>query len=375
MKRLFGEKHVESMLKFMKKHLPEYIRSDVGEREQAERVLTLMDADQNRLLLAYFEDLDESTIMKELKKMGFESNVSAREKRDILNRTIVTKLTSQIVRNITLLDQEKLFNAIDRSLGKKRIFDGFTGYKELINKATNKESKRIQREEEQRLSTGRKRSRTDMFGRSLPKRTPFIGLYDENEISYQLSTRNLPLPEASEDIKDDVAPPANVEVKGRRTVSIYDLVDDSNVILRKKKILCLDPSGPINYYGDNKFRLVSIRKEVQAMPEVKFKLDTYKKFDLRSFIEDVLYLRNKIEPPRESRFKTPEEFRKYAKGSRHFFRFYIVKTITRLLMNQDKYLTYSDAKMISREIRENLQMKDYEYFYNLYFRSADFIPN
>lgn len=379
MKRVFGEKHIGNMLEFMRKHLPAHMRSDIEETRLATRLLTLMDVEQIRLLSIYFENSDESKVTEELKKMGFESNVSMREKRDILLQAIRAKLTAQIVHNSTLLDQEGLFNDIDTNSRKKEIFDGFTGYKKLIDKATKIGSRKRLNGAGKEASTGGWKPRTNMFGTILPKRTPYLGLYDQNEISYQLSVRNLPLlDKLPESNKDDVPPPEDVDVKKKRhskVVSIYDMVDNSNVILRKKKILCLDPSGPIDYHSDNKFILRDIKDDVQAIPEVKFGLKTYEKFNLRSFIEYILYIRNRIVPPQESKFKTPKEFRRHVKGDRHFFKHYIVKCVAKLLMSQDKYLTYSDAKMISREIRENLQMKDYEYFYDLYFKSADFRPN
>lgn len=375
MRRALTELNIEQITKFINSNqlLPD-VESDAKARTLSINTLRLMSNEHIDFLTLYYKELEEKEATEALRDLGFESEISFKEKIDLLKGVIRINLTDVVKTNIKLLLKKNIF-------GKSRKNDGFQKYQDLIEKRTKREINKYLQVFKIKNKVIRRRKIREYFilDRNMVK---FLDLYDMNNFEYQLSEKNLPalkekdLQKPSEKLK-------NVESEGRplskgrkprkiREISIYDKVDNINVILRKKKILRLEPCGHINYHVDRKFKLKSIRKKIDALPSVKFDLQTYEEFDLRAFIEDILYIRNGIDPPRNSNFKSIKDFKSKAKREKFFFSQILWRFIARLLMKQDKYLSFKDAKMLSKEIRCNLLMKDIEYFYNIFYNSGHY---
>jgi len=375
MRRALTELNIEQITKFIQSNrlLPD-VENDAKARTLSINALRLMSNENVDFLSLYYKDLEEKEATEALKELGFESNISFREKIDLLKGVIRINLTDVIKTNIKLLLKKDVF-------GKSRKNDGFQKYQDLIEKTTRREVNKYLQVFKIKNKVIRRRKIREHFilDRNINR---FLDLYDMNDFEYQLSEKNLPalkkkdIEKPSEKLKD-AEPEDRPLSKGKkprkiREISIYDKVDNVNVILRKKKILKLEPSGHIDYHVDRKFKLKSIRKKIDALPTVKFDLQTYEEFDLRAFIEDILYIRNGIEPPKNSNFKSVKDFKSKAKRERLFFNQILWRFIARLLMKQDKYLSFRDAKMLSKEIRCNLLMKDIEYFYNVFYNSGHY---
>lgn len=103
---------------------------------------------------------------------------------------------------------------------------------------------------------------------------------------------------------------------------------------------------------------------------MEFPLEKYQKFNIRKFINKLLYKERNIEVPTARRCSTITEFRNKTETKKGLFQKFIVKILVRILKRKDDFLSLTDASMIAKAILDNLSVVDLEYFYNLWEESV-----
>lgn len=404
MKRIYKKEHLELLCHFFK----DYSNIDCSTLESEDycsKLLTLMSCTDIRKLELYYQDLEDEELTKELKEIGFESEIPYSDKKILLKNCLKKELRSLIQQDTEILKHSKVFEN-EKHLNFSQVFVETAKYEKIIKKATKKSLNEIKLGRKTPLNI----KNVVISQSGVPKTKAYVDVYDQTESGFQFSNINLPVL-VEEPIKENAVteneakmiPENNKEkvneeklqetsekllkngkIKTARKkrgyvrvkkISINDLMNDTTFIMRKKKFLELTPSGSIDYYKNDKFKLKSIDKFVNKLPPVTFASEIYRGFDLRKFVNKIIYRNNNISIPKSTSYKSIKDFRDKAKGDTYFFRRFLPKYLAKLLMKQDSYLTFSDAKMIAEEIRSVLKLPDIEYFYNIYFKSGDYYSN
>lgn len=365
MLKKYNEKHVELMGEFLTKIHPSVIKDKIPLFIQSKKILVLMDIDQLLILDEFFtiNELEEARIDERLKYFGFHSKVNIFEKKAILSDLMKRRLIKIININTSLINYKKTSLNVDTeyvySLLKhlneyKKSFLEYTGETFYENKA-------------------------EFPSRNVGKRPMFVELHNQRTFIQQLSEEVLPTT-VEDNITIDIlnkkkAAPSfySIEKKDQNNgYTIYDLVDDNTVILRKKKTLYLEPSVPIDYTGDEKFEYNKISTDINDLEKDIFDTEVYKEFNPRDFVAEILFKNNNIPLPESD--VTFEDLRKRIKGVKLFLGEFLKNSLKRLILQQDETLSSVDAGFIALEMKKYLTPAQVEYFYNIYIRSSDYKP-
>lgn len=353
------------MGEFLTKIHPSVIKDKIPLFIQSKKILVLMDIDQLLILDEFFtiNELEEARIDERLKYFGFHSKVNIFEKKAILSDLMKRRLIKIININTSLINYKKTSLNVDTeyvySLLKhlneyKKSFLEYTGETFYENKA-------------------------EFPSRNVGKRPMFVELHNQRTFIQQLSEEVLPTT-VEDNITIDIlnkkkAAPSfySIEKKDQNNgYTIYDLVDDNTVILRKKKTLYLEPSVPIDYTGDEKFEYNKISTDINDLEKDIFDTEVYKEFNPRDFVAEILFKNNNIPLPESD--VTFEDLRKRIKGVKLFLGEFLKNSLKRLILQQDETLSSVDAGFIALEMKKYLTPAQVEYFYNIYIRSSDYKP-
>ena len=368
MKRIYEDFHIEHMKDFLKKYLNSALKPDVDLDIQATKHVQYLDKNQLKLLVAFFntDKLPEEELTSFLSKIGFFSKINIYEKRAIFTDFSRNTLLKIIKYNDSLIDYELLKQ------------NKLSTLKPSLLKACKRFKKRF--EEAYIYETPVPRNRIDSEDTKDKEKPLFFNPLNPKSINTfftpqclrsvpleKLENHNLdPKTEKIVNIRQDTDTP------GTRKITIYDKIDNPNIILRRKKSLYLEHSGPIDYHNDQENKLVDISPKIKELPEYSFESESYKNFNLIEFVNKILFVNNGLDIPTVSKYTDHIEFRKLVKGNLYFVKSFLKASMIKLIMNQDKFLSFSDAKFLFKEIRKVIELPVIEYFYDKYLNSSDF---
>ncbi|KAM0679945.1 hypothetical protein GINT2_001886 [Glugoides intestinalis] len=365
-KRLFDERHLEYIKKFITKHLPTIVVQEIPFDKQCTKLLILMDIDQLKLLEIHFsmDTLKDKDYEEWLASLGFVSKINVFERNAIILDITKKKLVKIIQYNHSLIAYDNIPENTDTAVTYnllKNLYDFYSGY-DAMNHSI-KLGNYIP--EFESVNTG--------------KGVLCLDFYTKKTFLKQMSSEMLP---SAPDIKvkfgfNNKTKNRNLQIckidSGEKTQeSIKDFIDDSASVLRKKKILYIEKSGPIDYKNNEVIETPRISDELKMldMPEIDPAL--YEKFDARTFLDEVLFVNNDISIPKASNYSSFSHFKKYIKGSTKFFTRFLNKHIAYLLMSQDTYISKTDAFFLAAEFKRYLTLPQMEYFYNIYINSSEY---
>lgn len=368
MKKIFDDSHIKLMVDFVSKNLSSVLVHSIPAEKQARKLLTLMDVDQLEMLELHFSigGLNEQQVDGQLKKFGFLSRINLFEKKAMLADLIKKRLIKLISYNNSLIDYESLPENADSQL----VYSLLKHLHEYNNKPIPKSSI-IQQFYLPEFDT-----------RYPEKRPTHLNIHNDITFFKHLSDEVLP------QTVGECAPSLSLKERRKLTKrtfysnercpnkadghSIKDFLNDPNVILRKKKALYYEPSVSIDYKTDRKIEMPRISHELKRIdPDIS--PDLYSQFDLRDFVDQVVFTNNNIPVPIQSKYSSVAEFRMSIKGCYCFVKF-LRKFLFKLIIAQDKCISTTDAEFIAREIQAYLTLPELEYFYDIYLNSADYRP-
>lgn len=351
---------------FIRRHLSQIMSPTVPVEKQAHKLLSFMGAEQLEMFIQHHTvvSLNEQQIDEQLKKLGFLSKINLFEKKAILSDLIKKRLVKIILNNHNLIDYNKLSNGADSELAKSLRMHFLRWERESETMEKKRKVKKI--------------PYVPVFEARFPNTRPrLLHFCDKNGLLKNLSEDVLPLKIMKSDEKISIrkkrrshAPISfyKDETKQEKIDLPTELATDPNLVLRKKKALYYEPSQPIDYKNDKKLELNDIFFELNQIEEPKIDPDIYDDFLVKEFIDQILFVNNGLEIPKESMYSSLEEFGKVLTSEYRFASIFLGEYITKLLLNQDKHLSVTDASFLAQNIRYFLSLPELEYFYNIYLK-------
>lgn len=376
MKRIYEESHIDLMKEFLTKYLSSAIKPDIDLTLQATKHVQYLDKSQLDLLVSLFNvsKLSEEELSNYLVKLGFFSKVNIYEKRAIFTDYSRNTLLKVVSYNETLINYDLLKISVKTKDELKGLKSSLLAACKKLNKRIEKAHKSISFKRQLKIDSQKDRdpyALQHLDPVSLKSIETFFNPKCLRTIDYE----SIPKPSLNPVTEKTLNFRENTDTPSTRKYTIYDKVDNQNVILRRKKSLYLENSGPIDYHTDKRTKFNDISQAVKDLPKYTFDAETYRGFDIDEFVDEILFRNNGLEVPTESKYADDHlEFRKMIKGNVYFITEYLVKELRNLILSQDKYLSFSDANFLALEIRKVIRMPIIEYFYEQYLNSEEYRP-
>jgi len=368
-KRIFNSNHIKLMEEFLSSNLPSVIRTDTSLTVQATKLLLLMDTDQLRLLTSHF-DLDrltEEQVDQQLRSLGFLSKINLFEKKAMIADISKRRLIKTITENYRMLNSEDIHKGVNDNAD---LVGGHTGTGLVYNLLRQLFNYKLTTATRQRANNCYE-PEFEMMERRPPAH---LGVNTGTALDGHLP-EGAP---AQARVKRTKSAPPRAGTKPKQGPVELDMAADPSVVLRRKKALYYEPSGPIDYHTGERHELKSIKRELRLWKwkghceEEGSEFNLYEEFDLRSFVDEVVFTNNGLAVPTESKYGTIEEFRARASGIYVFRKKFLPYELTGLILRQDESLTRADAELIAMHIRQYLTLAELEYFYRIYLDSNSF---
>lgn len=363
-KRIFDERHLEYIKKFITKNLPTIVVEKIPFDKQCTKLLILMDAYQLKLLELHFsmDTLKDKDFEDWLASFGFFSKINVFEKNTILSDIVRKKLLKIIQYNHALIDYDNIPENTDTALTYnllKNLYSFYSTYKAA------KSSTAVRNSEYKYKTVKKEKFCLDFYNQKtfLKNMSPeMLPTAPDTKFKFGFSnrTKNMKI--------------YDIEKNETTQTSIDNFVEDAASILRKKKALYAEKSGPINYKSEAVFEIPEFAEELKKFDNPVFDRALYEKFDARMFLNEVVFINNNIPIPMVSKYTSFTQFRKYIKGDSKFFRHFLNERIAYLLMCQDTSISKTDAFFLASEFKRYLTLPQVEYFYKSYINSSQYKP-
>lgn len=360
-KKAYKDVIIKKLEDFTRKNFPE--THNISDHTQ--NIFLMMDSFNLKCLELLDAQLTDKQLKVALKNLGINEMSIDGDPNEFINNYCKESLIYFIKTVLCHIEQEKR--------GPNEAGNVFNEYNKLIKTAT--------------VFSAGARDNTKFHNKPIRdnKESYFIDPYNLNTFSKQFTEQNLPsvkniskseqkfFRELDNILKRkrnmvNVRPPV---LKSSKVCFYNEDLKDIVAIRQKASTEIKQPNKTIDYYSEEKFELKNIKKEVDMLDNIQFDADYYKKFELRGFINEILYTRNSITIPKNRPSRTIEKYKQKYKSKWGFFNIYLDNELTRLILQQDEYLTLSEAKMLAKEFKCNLRVEDYDYFYENYLSNTN----
>lgn len=309
-----------------------------------------------RSLEFYNSDLNEAEIKRAFKFFEIRYKKIISDKKAYLNLICKNNLLIFLKKVIFISNKKKKFIEIENPNFSSYVRIINENIKKLLNKDILKAKKRVNDENRSKLTYERKKS-NKIINCTLPSAD------DKHEF------------QCFESLKKIILKYGFVLKQKKRkalpnSVCHYNEEIKEIIALKEKASAFLKPNHKtISYNLDEGVKYKSIRKEVRLLDKIQFDFNCYKDFNMRDFICDILYSKNNLIIPTKKSYKFLKNYKELFEKNIDFINSFLPEEITNLILQQDEYLTVSEARLIADEFKYNLRIEDYEYFFNLYLNS------